>query len=133
MIVNTTKRDLGRMLAAAGVERDGSALAAVVRLVAGDRCRHYLTTAGLRHERKTGLKSCLPGKSAEDETAAARLVVATKRCGGMDIVNVDTSDTITLDANANFKTVGGLDIALDPYGTVRSQVSECARLEALLS
>jgi hypothetical protein len=37
----------------------------------------------------------------------------------MDIVNVDTTDTITLDANANFKTIGGVDQALGPYDTVR--------------
>lgn len=37
----------------------------------------------------------------------------------MDVVNTDTTDTITLDANANFKTIGGADVALGPYDAVR--------------
>ena len=37
----------------------------------------------------------------------------------MDIVNVDTADTITLDANAKFKTIGGANQALGPDDTVR--------------
>lgn len=37
----------------------------------------------------------------------------------MDVVNVDTADTITLDANAKFKTIGGADQALGPDDTVR--------------
>ncbi len=37
----------------------------------------------------------------------------------MDVINVDTADTITLDANAKFKTIGGTDQALGPDDTVR--------------
>ena len=37
----------------------------------------------------------------------------------MDITNIDTVDTITLDTNANFNTSGGLDVALTPCDVVR--------------
>ena len=47
--------DLAALLAAAGP----AGTAEQVSLVAGDRCRHYLTTCGLRHEPKTGRKSLI--------------------------------------------------------------------------
>lgn len=37
----------------------------------------------------------------------------------MDVINVDAADTITLDANGAFKTIGGADQALGPEDTVR--------------
>lgn len=37
----------------------------------------------------------------------------------MDVVNVDAADTITLDANTAFKTIGGADQALGPDDTIR--------------
>ena len=37
----------------------------------------------------------------------------------MDVVNVDTADTITLDDNANFLTGGGANIALAPNDSIR--------------
>jgi hypothetical protein len=37
----------------------------------------------------------------------------------MDVMNTDTTDTITLDANANFKTIGGADVVLGPDDAVR--------------
>ncbi len=37
----------------------------------------------------------------------------------MDVINVDAADTITLDANANFKTAGGANQALGPFDTIR--------------
>ncbi|MFH1295206.1 MAG: hypothetical protein ABIH84_01340, partial [bacterium] len=36
----------------------------------------------------------------------------------MTVVNVDAVDTITLDANTNFKTRGGANVVLDPYDSV---------------
>lgn len=37
----------------------------------------------------------------------------------MNVISVDAADTITLDANALFKTIGGADQALGPYDSVR--------------
>lgn len=37
----------------------------------------------------------------------------------MDVVNIDATDTITLDQNANFVSAGGADVALGPGDSVR--------------
>jgi hypothetical protein len=37
----------------------------------------------------------------------------------MDVVNQNAANTITLDANANFKTAGGADVVLTPFDSVR--------------
>ncbi len=36
----------------------------------------------------------------------------------MDVINVDTTDTVTLDANPRFKTPLGVDVALGPADAV---------------
>jgi hypothetical protein len=45
-----------------------------VQMVAGDRCRHYLTIAGSRHELKTGQKFLLLARRRADSANANRLV-----------------------------------------------------------
>jgi hypothetical protein len=44
--------------------------------------------------------------------------VATQAGCCMIVANIDTVDTVTLDANANFKTAGGTDVAVGPYDSV---------------
>jgi len=53
-------------------------------------------------------------------TSTANTFTATTVAGCcMDVINVDAADTITLDANGAFKTVGGANQALGPDDSVR--------------
>ena len=53
----------------------------------------------------------------------------------MDVINVDTVDTITLDTNANFNTAAGADVVLTPCDTVRvcSDGTDWFQVTALLA
>ncbi|MDI6774020.1 MAG: hypothetical protein QME60_01295 [Verrucomicrobiota bacterium] len=59
------------------------------------------------------------GNVTTDTTNTFTAPAAANRGCCMDVTNIDTVDTITLDTNANFNTAAGADVALTPCDVVR--------------
>lgn len=66
------------------------------------------------------IKPISAGSSVTTNTTNTFTAPATANSGCiMDVINVDDTDTITLDNNANFVSAGAADVALGPGDTVR--------------